>query len=154
MLMIMKPLAGRLITLLSLALAAGGAQAEQFKTFGAYDVHYIIINTTDLDPTVAQQYRINRSGTNSLINISILEKNAQGMPKGIAASITGTATNLVGQLRELGFREVREGPAVYYLATLQVPREELYRFDIRIQPSGAAEPFTLSFRQTVYPERD
>lgn len=144
----------QMLCLLALTLGAASAQAEQFQKFGDYQVHYIVINTTDLDPAVAKQYRINRSGTNALINISILEQPQQGMLKGVPASITGTATNLVGQLRELGFREVREGPAVYYLATLQVPREEMYQFDIRIQPSGASEPFMLSFRQTVYPERD
>lgn len=143
----------QLTSLLALVLAAFSAHAEQFQAFGDYQVHYIVINTTDLDPGVAKQYRINRSGTNALINISILQQQA-GPPKGVPASITGTVTNLVGQLRELGFREIREGPAVYYLATLQVPREEMYQFDIRIQPSGAAEPFMLSFRQTVYPERD
>lgn len=147
-----KTLIASIMLILAL-FAANSAQAEQFQRFGDYQVHYIVINTTALDPGVAKQYRINRSGTNALINISIL-KQQSGPPKGVPASITGTATNLVGQLRELGFREVREGPAVYYLATLQVPREEMIQFDIRIQPSGAAEPFMLSFRQTVYPERD
>lgn len=144
---------GALVALAAL-LVPFAAQADRFQRFGPYSVHYIAFNTTELDKDVARRYGINRSAQRAFLNISVLKDAKVGLPKGVPAKLSGTATNIIEQQRELEFREFREGEAVYYIATLQITDDELYRFRIQVQPVGESVPFELKFEQKVYVEND
>ncbi len=149
-------IAKKLGSLLAIAalLVPFSAQAERFQRFGPYSVHYIAFNSTELDKDVARRYAINRSSQRAFLNISVLKDAKVGLPVAVPARIVGTATNIIEQQRTLEFREFREGDAVYYVATLQITDDELYRFRIQIQPEGEAAPFELKFEQKVYVEND
>ncbi len=130
-----------------LLLAVLPLQAEQKKQLGSWDVHYIAFNATFLTPEVASQYGLIRSKFNAIINISVLNSSDQQAQK---ASLTGTASNLLSQQRTLDFKEVTEGDAVYYLATLPFRDQETYTFKIDIRQGNQVQ--TLNFRQTLYAE--
>ncbi len=49
----------------------------------------------------------------------------------------------------LEFREIREGEAVYYLATVKHTDRELLRFQITVVPPGVSKK-VLNFKQTMY----
>ncbi len=137
-----------------LLLLAPAAQADQFQQFGNYQVHYIVFNSTELDPAIARNYGIKRSGRLAFINVSLLHTAPGRLPVGVPASISGTATNLIQQQRSLEFREIRETGAVYYVATLSVSNEEIYRFDLAVVPEGATAPLQVKFEQKVWVEED
>ena len=100
-----------------------GVSAENMKKMGSMNVHYIALGATFLTPEIARTYNIERSRYNGLINISVLNNTVEGMPAK-SVSITGTARNDLGQIKQLDFAEVKEGEAIYYLAQIKYSDEE------------------------------
>ncbi|WP_025744719.1 DUF4426 domain-containing protein [Salinivibrio costicola] len=118
-----------------LAVATPAAWAGQFKEVGELEVHYNTLSTTFLTPEIAQQYDITRSGYRGLVNIAVLDTMQLGKPA-IAAKVQGQVKNLVGNSRELDFTEIREGDAIYYIATFAADDEETYQFQIDLNAAG------------------
>ncbi|MDZ7903808.1 MAG: DUF4426 domain-containing protein [Rheinheimera sp.] len=123
------------------------AQAEQKKQLGVWDVHYIALPTTLLDPTIASQYRIERSKYNGLVNISVLNSKDQVAQQ---VQISGEAKNLLGQIKQLSFVEVKEGAAVYYIAQYGYQTEQMVSFTIQISQGSQSQE--LKFNHTFYPD--
>ena len=119
-------------------------RAEQMKTLGPWRVHYNAFNASFLTPEVAKAYGLERSRYNAIINIAV--QDTQGKAQSVA--ITGEAKNLTGTLRILDFKEVREGEAIYYLATLPYRNEDTYQFTLKIMGGGQQQ--ILAFQQTFY----
>jgi Domain of unknown function (DUF4426) len=138
-----------------IALLTGGAlllllmptrgEAEQFKEFGEYIVHYNALSTDQLGADVAKNYQIVRSSRRGLLNIAVLKKSA-GEPSAIGAKVSGSAANLAGQRSKLAFREVKEGDAIYYLGEFAVGAgRDTYQFQLEVVPVGSITPYTLKF---------
>jgi hypothetical protein len=90
--------------------------AEQnSQTFGNLEVHYNALRTDELTPDVARAYGIERSGNRVLLNVSLLEKAADGRTTPIDGTVTATARNLNGQLKDLEMRRVQEGTSIYFI---------------------------------------
>ncbi|MGL6336680.1 DUF4426 domain-containing protein [Aeromonas jandaei] len=119
-------------------------RAEQMKELGPWQVHYNAFNSSFLTPEVAKTYGLERSRYNGIINIAVQDK--QG--KAQAVSVTGEAKNLTGTIRDLSFQEVKEGDAIYYLATLPYRNEDTYQFTLKIMGGGQQQ--ILTFQQTFY----
>ncbi|MBZ0072625.1 MAG: DUF4426 domain-containing protein [Thiohalobacteraceae bacterium] len=133
-----------------LMLAATGANAEKSQDFGDYVVHFNALNTDLLSPKVATEYNIKRSGNRAMLNVVVLRKvlGATGQP--VPASVTGIATTLSGQQRELALREIREPNAIYYIADFGVDHEETLRFHLKVRPEGESDTFQVEFRQQFF----
>lgn len=141
-----------LTTLLAFVAAAFTIQvnAGQFKTIKDVEVHYSTFNSTFLTPQVARSYKLKRNGYSAIINISVLDNYQPGKPA-TTATITGTVKNLIGQTRELSFREVKEGEAIYYLAEFSITDEEILNFNLDID-AGLKGHGPIQFRQKFYVE--
>lgn len=126
--------------------------AEQSRSFGDYTVHYSAFTTDVLNPTVAKNYRIQRSKNRALLNVSVLKKVMGTTSKPVRASISGSATNLYQQLRDLEIRELTEDGAIYYIAVVNVSNNETLKYTLHITPEGESEPFTLTFDQAFVTE--
>lgn len=120
-------------------------QAEQMEQFGDWQIHYVVFPSSFLTPAIANNYGITRAKDVGIVNISVLDQDGNGAP----ASVSGHATNLLGQMSQLDFSEVREGPAVYYLAEIRHTDQEVVRFSFAITPPGAAT-FDLKFQKKLY----
>lgn len=123
------------------------SQAEQMKQLGAWDVHYIALTSSFLTPEVARTYGIQRSKYNALVNISVLDSTSKEAQKVL---VTGTATDLMGRSQTLEFKEITEGKAIYYIATLSFRYEEDIKFDIRLAKGNTEQK--LTFQQKLYIE--
>lgn len=135
-------------SLLLLALGALGAPAvngEQMRRFGDWQVHYVVVPSGFLKADIAARHDIIRGRDRAFLNISVLD--AAGDASRV--DIRGHSINLLGQQYELGFREVLEGNAVYYLADFRFSNEEVLRFKIRITAPGSSE-MLLEFQQQLY----
>lgn len=132
---------------LTLLLFSVVANAAQFKKLGDWDVHYIVINTSFLTPEVAKQYKLQRSKYQGLVNISVLNSEDQVAQ---SVAVTGKATNLLGTTKQLSFKQVKEGDAIYYLAVIPFRHQETYRFDIDVQRGNDKEK--LEFKHKFYSE--
>lgn len=147
-----KTILGLLLGML-LAIVPWAARAERSVEFGDYVIHYNAFNSSILQPDVAQRHGIVRSRYRALVNVAALKKVPGTTGEPVSASVTGTATNLSGQQRQIGFQEVREGTAVYYLGDLRIDNDqEVVDFDLQVEPEGKAPGTTIRFRQTFFTE--
>lgn len=81
------------------------------------------------------------------------KKTAGQIPKALDAELTGSIRNLIGQSRELEFRRVREGQAIYYISTFRFDDGDMYNFDLDVVPSNAKQKnFDVKFSQRFYEE--
>lgn len=123
--------------------------AEQKISVGAYEVHYIGLNTAFLSPKVAQAYQIERSKNRGYLSISVLKTQANAMAKPVKATVAGTMTNLLGQSKSIHFRQISEPNAWYQIATFNFDRRDLYRIQLKVTPVGAPA-FNVQFEQKFY----
>lgn len=136
--------------MLSLSDACEGQQAQDF---GDHVVHYNALNTNFIPPQVAKGYGIKRSSSRALLNITVLKKVTDNPGTPVKAGVTASGTNLTGQRREIGLREIEDGEgAIYYIGEFPVHNLETYNFTIEVQLAGEATPLTVTFRQQFYTE--
>lgn len=135
------------LSLLLLVLSQS-AIAEQFKQIKDLEVHYSAFTSTIIPPEVTRQYKIKRSGYTALINVTILDRSQVGKPA-ITGTVKGTAKNLLGTIKSLEFREIKETNAVYYIAELPFVNEEIYTLKIDVS-SGLKGSGNITFNQKFY----
>lgn len=136
-----------------IALPAMADRGEQKKIFGEYEVHYMGLTSSFLTEEVAEAYGIPRSRSLGYLSISLLENFEQGgMAEARSATITGTIKNLIGQSRELEFKEVRETAAIYYISTFRFDEDDVYRVNLKVTPEGHSVPLDVNFTQRFYEE--
>ena len=92
-----------LIGMLTLMLALP-AVAERKHSVGEHDVHYIAFNSSFLQPDIAAAAGLVRSKTQGVVNVSVLKA---GKP--VAAQVSGSVKNLLGQDYPLTFKQLKEG---------------------------------------------
>ncbi|MGO2498230.1 MAG: DUF4426 domain-containing protein [Vibrio litoralis] len=134
-----------LITFVSIPSFAG-----QFKTIKNSEVHYSAFNSAMLTPEVATQYKLKRNGYSAILNISVLDTSKLGKPA-VDAKVTGSSKNLIGQTKQLNFKQVKEGEAIYYLAEFPITNEEQLTFNINVD-AGNTGSGPISFTQKFYVE--
>jgi hypothetical protein len=128
-----------------LLVVSGLANAEQKMQLGPWDVHYIAMPSTLIDPAIAKTYQLERTKYQGLVNISVLKTADQSAQQ---VSIEGVAKNLLGQQKELVFREVVEDKAIYYLAQLPYRNEERFTLTVQIKQGNVSQQ--LQFTHTFY----
>lgn len=121
--------------------------AEQKRQLGDWDIHYIAFNSTFLTPQVARATNLSRNKNNAIINISVLDSKTQQAQE---VRIGGIARNLLGQQRDLVFREIKDGDAIYYIAVMPFRNEEQFRFSLDIRQGDTRQQ--LNFDQKLYTE--
>ena len=99
---------------------------------------------------MAQSYGFTRARNRALLNISVIDSDTK---KPMPAVVTGTRTNIIGQVLPLEFLQIKEQNAIYYIAQLRFTEEEMWRFELQIQPDLNADSVPLKFSQTFYLEQ-
>ena len=120
------------------------AEANEHRV-GDITIHYSAFNSSLISAEVATQYGIRRSGQTGIINISVIDN---GKP--VVANIFGHAKNLLGQLKNLSFKEIKEDKAIYYIATFSFRNDEKLTFDLQVQPQKTGKLIPLQFKQTLF----
>jgi hypothetical protein len=132
------------IALLATAFAAHAA-GERSQTFGDHVVHYNAFGSDTLTAEVARTYGITRSSSRGLLNIVVLKKVMGTTGEPVTATVSGSASNLSGQSRELTFRMVKEGNAIYYLSDFHISDKETLNFTLKVRPAGSNRSHTVKF---------
>ncbi|MHA7879777.1 MAG: DUF4426 domain-containing protein [Saccharospirillum sp.] len=127
------------------------AQAEQKIDFGNYELHYIVFNSTMLQPDIAARYSIPRSGQLAVVNLSVLEKQPNGVAIPREAEVQLQTRNLLGQTNPIELRMIREQNALYHLGTLRFDHRDVLRFDVTVTIPGE-RTFNTTFSQELWRE--
>lgn len=138
------------VPLAAMVLVAQSASGQQAEEFGEYTVHYNTISTNLLPPEAARSYGIQRAASRALLNVAILRK-PDNTP--VRARVMATATNLVGQRREIPMQEVDDQTAIYYIGQFRIHDEETLEFQVKVVPrENQTPPMDLKFRQQFFTE--
>ena len=140
----------KLLFISALSLASLNSYAENSKEFGDYVIHYNAFRSDTISPDVAKQYGLTRASNRVLINIAVLKKVLNTTGKPTSSKVTGHASNLTGQLKNLEFKEITEGNAIYYLADTKISDGEFLKFDIKIIPEGETRAARLRFDKRFF----
>lgn len=140
-----------ILGLLNLANAAQAALEEEgsSRNFGIYTVHYSTFNSLFVPAEIAEIHQLVRAKDQTLINIAV-QKSSDGTS--VPAAITGTAKNLLQQVKNIEFKTIREQDAVYYLGALRHSNEEIFHLDFSIVPEGETTPLQLRLSRKLYTE--
>jgi hypothetical protein len=125
------------------------ALAQQSETFGPYELHYSVVNTTFLNPQIAESYGITRGEKRAIVNLAVRETLATGGSEGRAMALQGKTWDLI-QNRSLTFKEIREGEAIYYIAEFTFINEEWRFFEIDFRPEGSDKTYSYKFKHQLY----
>ncbi len=126
------------------------AESENSREFGDYVVHYNAFRSDTISPEVAKQYGLPRANNKVLINIAVLKKVMNTTGKPTKSDVTGHASNLTGQLKQLEFKEITEGTAIYYLAETKISDGEFLKFDLKVTPEGETKAARLNFNKRFF----
>lgn len=123
------------------------AMAEQKQSYGALDVHYSAFNSGFLQPEVAAAVGLVRSKSQGVVNVALLQSG-----KASTGTVTGEVKNLLGQIRQLDFKQVKEGMAIYYLAQFPFDQQEMLRFTLNVKGADGV-PHSFDFNQEFFPDQ-
>lgn len=125
---------------------------ESSKDFGDYIVYFNSMNTDQLTPDVAADYGIVRSKNRALLNVSIHRKQPNGPSVAVEGTVTASAVNLMGQLKDMTLRKIPEGEAIYYIGELAVNNGEVVIYTVDITPANEPQRLTLRFQKQFFVE--
>jgi len=138
------------LLLLALLGASGATLAQQSEMFGPYELHYSVVNTTFLAPDIAATYGITRGKNRAILTLAVREHLADHSETR-PMLLQGRTWDLI-QNQDLDFLEIREGPAVYYIADFRFINEEWRFFELTFRPEGADQTYTFQFKHQLYTE--
>lgn len=111
-----------------------------FVADGDFEMRYGTVLASELPDEVATRHGIERRNDRMVINLSVLQRRAGGVPVPVEAEVAGTWRGLVSETRSLEFRAVAAQAAVSYLAIVPVVDGEVMVIEMRAKPPGAARP--------------
>lgn len=125
--------------------------AQQSEMFGPYELHYSVVNTTFLEPSVAATYGLVRGKERAILNLAVREHTGDAtgsVPRKM--QLKGTTRDLLQRTEELDFQEVQEGPAIYYIAPIKFLDNEWRHFEVHFRPEGAEQTYTFKLKHQMY----
>ncbi len=128
---------------------AAAAAAEQFGTFGDYEVHYNAFRADFLPREVALQHGLTRSRDRGLLNITVLRRTEDGTTAPSEAALAVTASSRHAGAQIVRMRPVLEDGTLNYLGEFRLEAEDTYRFEIQVTPAGTAQTYRVVFSQTL-----
>lgn len=118
--------------------------------FGDYVVHINAITTSQVPADVARNLGITRSDNRAMLNVVITRKVGGAFGSSVKGTVSGTAVNLVGQLKNMAIREVTEHDATYYIGEVVVVDGETLFFNVDVTPDGESRTFYLRYKGQFY----
>ena len=139
-------------TLISLLILSAPALGQQSEKFGAFELHYSVVNTTFLSPEIAELYGITRGKQRAILNLALRKPSEGTVGTGQAMQLRGEVRDLLQTQQELEFKEIREGDAIYYIAEFRFINEEWRFFDLNFRPEGTDKTYSFDFKWQLYVE--
>lgn len=103
-------------------------------------MRYSAIQASSLPAQVTATYGIPQRSDRLVVNVSVFERRAGGLPVAIESDVAGTWRRLVGEPQALAFRAVEAGGAVSYVAEAPLQDREPIVLELIATPAGSAVP--------------
>ena len=82
-----------------------------------------------------------------MLNVSLLRKNPDGSTTPVDGTVTASAYNLNGQLKDLQMRRITEGTSFYFIGEVGISGTEILVFDISASPLDAPGKYSVQFKR-------
>ena len=128
------------------SLADNGSRETEFQ-FRDYTVHYNTFPSMSLDPKIAKVVGIKRAPYCSVLTIAVKKHGQAQAISSSKAKISGNAYNLIGQIRAIKLREIKDGNAIYYVGDFTALDQENLKFKIFVRPEGESVSQELEFER-------
>lgn len=128
---------------------AASAQGDAVVRVGDISVRASPIQTSILEPAIAQQYGITRNASTILLLVAV-RQGSEANERSLPAIVTASATDLRGNKQVIAMREVRTGDLLDYIGTAETSLPDTLRFDVKAVRDGRAVA-TLQFNREFYP---
>lgn len=138
------------LPLLFLFILSAPAQAEQYRQFGDYRIHYSAFKSDLISPEVAKAHGLTRSRYRAIVNITVQKKSGDNVYVPVTAKVEGTARDIHSRIRTLDLQEIREGDVIYYLAEFPIIDKQRLTFEISVIPEGEEVAHSLSFERQFF----
>lgn len=136
--------------LLSLIMSINVLWAKSSITKGDYELHYNVFPSTFITPEVAKAYKIKRSKSKGMMNLSVV-KNLDNKNTGVEAEFEVMVNNLLGQRKKINLKKISENDgAIYYIAVFDVSHREVVNFNILAKPKNAKLRLEVKFNKEFY----
>ena len=139
------------IPFLTLLLMSSFSWGEQKVVENGYEVHFNAFNSSFVTPEVAAANDIIRSKVRALVNVAVFEINDDGKTA-VPATLTGQASNLLGQMQTINFSPIKEGDALYYIGGFRFSEAERMTIKLSVRANPNTPVIETSFTQTFYTE--
>jgi len=126
------------------------ATAENSTRQAGYTVHHNAFPTAILTPDIAGNYNIIRSKYRGMLNVSVIKDEKGTTGTAVTARINARSTNLIGQIRDIPLREIREESAIYYIGDFPIVDNETLTFSLDVLPAGAGERIQTTLKQQFF----
>ena len=90
---------------------------------------------------------IERSANRVMLNVSLLHRGADGRTSPVDGTVTASAYNLNGQLKNLQMRRITEGDSIYFIGEVGISGTEILVFDIEASPTGQPSQYSVQFKR-------
>ena len=127
-------------------------QAQQSERFDQFELHRSVVYTTFLTPEIAAEYGIARGKYKAILTLSVRDVEA-GEIAGRPMTINGETWDLI-RGDPLEFKEIREGPATYYIADFTFIDREWRFFEFDFQPEGSEKVYRYKFKTQLWKQSD
>ena len=128
--------------LLALPILSQGFEEKLYKQHGNYKIFYTAFNSSFIEPNIAVINNIVRGKGKGLVNISVMEDLAIGVP----SIITGRVFNMLQQGQSLEFVAVKEQQSLYYLAPFEFEDADYLTFKITVKPNDGCRGYDYDFK--------
>ena len=136
------------VALMLPSLYASSVEEKLYKEHEGYKIFFTAFNSSFLSPEIASSSDIVRGKGKGLVNISVMQELAVGIP----SSIEGRVFNILQQSQKLEFFSIKEGKSIYYLAPFEFENEDYLTFKITVQANSgqASYPYNFKFQKKMY----
>ncbi len=98
---------------------------------GALRVHYNMLPTLSMNPTVAKNYGVQRESDRALLVVALRQlDNGQELPA--TGSVLATATDLSGKRQQVALREVRTGEYTDLIGVLDAHPHDQLQVELKV----------------------
>jgi hypothetical protein len=129
---------------------ANVAQGQLSERFGPYELHYSVVNSTFIEPSVAAEYGLTRGRRRAILNLSLREHLDDGTTVARRMDLEGSSRDLTARSIDFDFIEVQEGPAIYYIGEFKFINREYRFFDVTFSAEGDTERYEFSYKKQMY----
>lgn len=129
---------------------ASGAQAQLSERFGPFELHYSVVNSTFIEPSVAAEYGLRRGRRRAILNLSLREHLDDGTTVARRMDLDGSSRDLTAQSITFDFIEVQEGPAIYYIGEFKFINREYRFFDVTFNAKGDTRRYEFNYKKQLY----